>query len=394
MVKDNGTEETVTGNNRYFISCNNYQVLRDPIVPNIVTVIMYVPVRDLNINRAGRKQIIPIHPEANVMDLNKKTERAVVNSIKEVEGDTGIFHYKSQGIKILVDKAEINEQSNQITLHIKDHTKEGIVDGANLYKAISEVPVEDIDKNVYVKVEVIVGLDLRHGLEITRALDSKIAKENTVKIESRELAWIKQEVDTTPYKGKIDTVKVLALINLFRNNAFDADINNQPTESYWDKNLVIRQYKENPKAFQSFQPMIRDILYLYDYINVTTQEIWPSKKGSFGSLGLGLPYKQKGYEWPMMNQKTDYSFHEAISFILLNGIRSFVIFNIDGRAIWSKEFSKILDLYEAICVELIDVIRDFNQQNGFNPHLLGKNKMIYSMIYKEFLMGDMLNQFL
>jgi len=31
---------------------------------------------------------------------------------------------------------------------------------------------------------------------------------------------------------------------------------------------------------------------------------------------------------------------------------------------------------------------------GHNPHLLGKNKMLYSIVYKEFMMGDMLNQFL
>ena len=90
----------------------------------------------------------------------------------------------------------------------------------------------------------------------------------------------------------------------------------------------------------------------------------------------------------------DYKLHDAVSFIIMNGFRSFVIFNPDGTARWSKDFKKVLSLYEIIGAEIINIIRDYSAQMGHNPHLLGKNKMLYSIVYKEFMMGDMLNQFL
>ena len=45
-------------------------------------------------------------------------------------------------------------------------------------------------------------------------------------------------------------------------------------------------------------------------------------------------------------------------------------------------------------LENISIIKDYSQQLGHNPHLLGKNSLVYSIIYKESMMGDLLNQFL
>ena len=153
-------------------------------------------------------------------------------------------------------------------------------------------------------------------------------------------------------------------------------------------------YKENPNSFIQFKTIVKDILYLYDYVNWKTQELWPNKKGSLTSLGLTTKYNQKAYEFFILDKKLDYKLHDAVLYILLNGFRPFVIFNTDTTARWSKDFSKILSLYDTIAVSLVSIIKDYSGQMGHNPHLLGKNKMLYSIIYKEFMMGDLLNQFL
>ena len=93
-----------------------------------------------------------------------------------------------------------------------------------------------------------------------------------------------------------------------------------------------------------------------------------------------------------MKKKLDYKFHDAVTFPLLNGLRMYIIF-IEGKAQWSKDFNKILETYKALIPELIKIIRDHNKQIGYNVHLLGKSKLLYSIIYKELLMGDLLNQF-
>ena len=135
-----------------------------------------------------------------------------------------------------------------------------------------------------------------------------------------------------------------------------------------------------------------DILYLYDYLNVVGQEIWSSKNGSLASSGLSLPYKQKFYEFPMMNKKLDYKFHDAVTYSILNGLRMYIIY-IEGKATWSKDIEQIKLTFKNLIPELIKIVRNHNKQIGYNIHMLGKSKLLYSIMYKELLMGDMLNQF-
>ena len=79
------------------------------------------------------------------------------------------------------------------------------------------------------------------------------------------------------------------MINLFRGNTYDADVDSQPINSYSDPELVIQDFKKNKDEFKKYADILPDILYFYDYLNVMGQEIWTSKNGSLASSGLSLP---------------------------------------------------------------------------------------------------------
>lgn len=391
---DKGTEEVVSGVGRYFFNYKSYAIIRDPIQPKNFLLVMYIPIRDLTFDRPAQKQLIPIHPNCNIVDYDTKVADEIIKSVKEEYGEKGTFHLKSQGIKIYCSDVEVNESAERVTVTIKDADTQGIIDGANLYTLLKDMRVEDVAKNSYIKVELIIGNDMSLSDDLTATLDNKLTSRKDIDVSKKELSWIDEIIDETDYKDQLDAVYVLGLIDLLRSNQYDAEVENQPIYPYWDKQRVLEMYRDNPKGYQQYKTILKDILYLYDYVNFKTQEIWPSKKGSIGSLGIATSYKQKGYDFPLLGKKMDYKLHDAVSFIIMNGFRSFVIFNPDGTARWSKDFKKILSLYEIIGAEIINIIRDYSAQMGHNPHLLGKNKMLYSIVYKEFMMGDMLNQFL
>jgi len=391
---DKGTEEVVSGVGRYFFNYKSYAIIRDPIQPKNFLLVMYLPIRDLTFDRPAQKQLIPIHPNCNIVDCDTKVAGEIIKSVKEEYGEKGTFHLKSQGIKIYCSDVEVNESAERVTVTIKDADTQGIIDGANLYTLLKDMRVEDVAKNSYIKVELIIGHDMSLSDDLTTTLDNKLTSRKDIDVSKKELSWIDEIIDETDYKDQLDAVYVLGLIDLLRSNQYDAEVENQPIYPYWDKQRVLEMYRDNPKGYQQYKTILKDILYLYDYVNFKTQEIWPSKKGSIGSLGIATSYKQKGYDFPLLGKKMDYKLHDAVSFIIMNGFRSFVIFNPDGTARWSKDFKKILSLYEIIGAEIINIIRDYSAQMGHNPHLLGKNKMLYSIVYKEFMMGDMLNQFL
>jgi len=391
---DKGTEEVVSGVGRYFFNYKSYAIIRDPIQPKNFLLVMYLPIRDLTFDRPAQKQLIPIHPNCNIVDYDTKVADEIIKSVKEEYGEKGTFHLKSQGIKIYCSDVEVNESAERVTVTIKDADTQGIIDGANLYTLLKDMRVEDVAKNSYIKVELIIGHDMSLSDDLTTTLDNKLTYRKNIDVSKKELSWVDEIIDETDYKDQLDAVYVLGLIDLLRSNQYDAEVENQPIYPYWDKQRVLEMYRDNPKGYQQYKTILKDILYLYDYVNFKTQEIWPSKKGSIGSLGIATSYKQKGYDFPLLGKKMDYKLHDAVSFIIMNGFRSFVIFNPDGTARWSKDFKKILSLYEIIGAEIINIIRDYSAQMGHNPHLLGKNKMLYSIVYKEFMMGDMLNQFL
>lgn len=394
MVKDEGNDPVLEGVGKYFLSFKNYSLIEDPVQTDEYLIVTYIPIRELLINRPAQKQFIPIHPNCSLVDVDKTVEQNIIKGIKQEFGEKGTFHLKSQGIKIIARTVEISDRDNRISIQITDTDNEGIIDGANLYSIIKDMKVEDVSKHSYIKLEVHVIKNLTIIDNIVESLDSKLVKRKSSDISKKELFWLEEIVEETDYKDKIDLLEILALINLFRSNYYDSEVNNQPTDSYWNKQSVIQQYKENPKSFIQYRTIVKDILYLYDYINIKTQENWPTKKGSLSSLGLTTNYKQKGYEFEILGKKLDYKLHDAVIYALLNGFRSFVIFNPDGTARWSKEFSKLLALYDEIGNEIVGIIKDYSANLGHNPHLVGKNKMLYSIVYKEFMMGDMLNQFL
>ena len=391
MVKEE-IEEIQSGNGRYFFSYQSYQILRDPISNNTFTVTALIPVKQFAIDRPNLKQLIPIHPEVKKKPVFKNEEENFLRALKEHEGESNIFHHKSQGITIFCENIRIEEDRNLLELNINDYYKEGIIDGSHIYECIKNTPAVDLPKKCYIKLEIIVGLHNRHAEDIIKAKNTKIRKDNKATLTKTDIEWIDSAIKDTGYEKILDHATVLSLINLFRNNKYDSEIDEQPTNSYSDKNMIVEDYQKNKDEYKIFSEILKDILYLYDYTNVVGQELWSEKKGTLGSSGISLPYKQKYYQFPMMKKNLDYKFHDAVTYALLNGLRMYVIF-IEGKAKWSKDFNKILETYKNLIPELIKIARDHNKQIGYNVHLLGKSKLLYSIIYKELLMGDLLNQF-
>lgn len=391
MVREE-LEQIQNGNGRYFFNFYSYNITKDPVNTNVFTINALVPVKQFAIDRPNLKQLLPTHPDVKDRPIYQSEKQNFLRALKDNEGEINIFHHRSQGITLFCEEVKIEEDRKLLEVNIKDYYKEGIIDGSYIYECLKDIPTEDLPKKCYIKLEILVGLHHRHAEDIIKSRNIKIRKDKKTHLTKSEVEWINDCIDDTPYKDKIDHATVLSLINLFRNNKYDSQIDDQPIKSYSDKNMIVEDYQKNKDDYKAFADILKDILYLYDYTNVTGQELWSEKKGTLGSSGISLPYKQKNYEFPMMKKKLDYKFHDAVVYPLLNGLRMYVIF-LDGKAKWSKDFDKILNIYKILLPELIKITRDHNKQIGYNVHLLGKSKLLYSIIYKELLMGDMLNQF-
>ena len=192
MVKDEGTDLVVSGEGKYFFHYESYSIMPDPVQPKNFLLTMYIPIRDLTFDRPAQKQLVPIHPNCNVLDYDTKVANDVIKSVKQEYGEKGTFHIKSQGIKIYCKEAEISESQKRVSITITNKDAEGIIDGANLYNLIKDLRGEDIAKNSYIKVECIIGHDYSLSDELTKTLDKKltIEIERCFKNEMIELGYL------------------------------------------------------------------------------------------------------------------------------------------------------------------------------------------------------------
>ena len=256
MVKDEGNDPVLEGVGKYFLSFKNYSLIEDPVQTDEYLIVTYIPIRELLINRPAQKQFIPIHPNCSLVDVDKTIEQNIIKGIKQEFGEKGTFHLKSQGIKIIARTVEISDRDNRISIQITDTDNEGIIDGANLYNIIKDMKVEDVSKHSYIKLEVHVIKNLTIIDNIVESLDSKLVKRKT-QIYLKKLFWLEEIVEETDYKNKIDLLEVLALINLFRSNYYDSEVNNQPTDSYWNKQSVIQQSKKIQNLLFNIEQLLK-----------------------------------------------------------------------------------------------------------------------------------------
>ena len=126
--------------------------------------------------------------------------------------------------------------------------------------------VEDVSKHSYIKLEVHVIKNLTIIDNIVESLDSKLVKKKSSDISKKELFWLEEIVEETDYKNKIDLLEVLALINLFRSNYYGSEVNNQPTDSYWNKQEVLFS---NTKKIQNLLFNMEQLLKTYCIYTIT-----------------------------------------------------------------------------------------------------------------------------
>ncbi len=387
---DDEISEIKHGTGEYILNYEDFSITPDPVYEGIYHVTSFIKAIDLCIGNQTRKQNIPIHENVDIKNINPLVVKNIKKELYQEYGQSTFFHLKTQGIKILIRDCEILEQDKVIKFIVRDAKREGIIDGGNLYNIIKNANQDKLNKETYVKISFIIG-DFDNDEEFVESLSNKMQTNTYGEIKEDELLWIKEVVDETSYKDRIDELTILSYINIFRNNVYDADVESQPVISYSNKMAVLEMFRENPELFKRYKNILKDILYLYDYVQYKASTLWNSKQGSFGSLGLTAPYKQKGYEYPMLNKDDDYKLHESVVCLLLNGLRYFIIYDSKLNAIWSKDFEDIKVIYDNLSSELIKIIRDYNIQLGGNPHKLGQSNMLYSTIYKEVLMNQILN---
>ena len=305
------------------------------------------------------------------------------------------FHLKNKGITILAHRVEYSDDKKVVTIYY-DEECEGIVDGGHTYQIILKAQSEGTcPEGQYVKLEIITGVPIEMGVEITRGLNTavQVNEASLLNLEG-EFEWVKEVLADTPYadriaykqneEGDYDIRDILALMTLFNINKIRYP--EHPKMAYVSKAECLKLYKKDPASFKMLSPILKDILYLHDYVHIHSGDRYNEVKGGKARKMVGVfATKKRGtYSFIFMGREAKYKLHAGALYPMLGSMR-FLVEQKPGENHYSwklDSFEEVKAFFDEVAPELVDATYKTSVIYGRKPNPIGKDDNHWDNLYK------------
>lgn len=305
------------------------------------------------------------------------------------------FHLKNKGITILAQKVDYGPDKKVATIYLGED--DGISDGAHTYEIILAAQAEETcPEGQYVKFEVITGVPRDMRVEITGGLNTAVQVQ-TASLANLEgkFEWVKETLKGMPYADEIaykqnedaayDIREVLGILTLFNVNKFSKT--KHPKEAYVSKAKCLNLYLEDPDSFMMLRPILKDILYLHDYVHVRGKKRYNEEKGgSAGKMkGVYTEKRKRGkHKLHFMETETDQKLYDGALYPILGAMR-YLVEQKPGEDSYSwklKSFKEVKKFFDEIAPELIATTYNTSVTYGLKPNPIGKDENHWDNLYK------------
>ena len=163
---------------------------------------------------------------------------------------------------------------------------------------------ESVPGTFHLKLEIITGLD-RESL----VTDIAGRRNTSIQVHTKSLLDLGKNFDFLKEKlarhewanqvawrenddGNVDVVDVIARLSCFNIKTYP-DRHTHPVDAYRCKSSMLNRFKTHPERYERLVPIIRDVLFLHDWIAYNAKQQWQAVGGAsgtggkYGSLGDG-----------------------------------------------------------------------------------------------------------
>lgn len=319
-------------------------------------------------------------------------KKEVRTSLENV--DEPCFHLKNKGITILAHRVEYSEGKKIATIYLTED--DGIADGGHTYEIILAAQSAGTcpDKQ-YVKFEVLTGVPKEMYVDITGGLNTAVQVEDASLLNLEgSFDWIKEELSDTSYSEKIsykqnedekvDVREILGIMTLFNVNLFTPT--QHPKEAYVSKAKCLDLYKKDPDSFKMLRPLLKQILYLHDYVHIKSRDLYNDANGgrAAGMTGVYATKKRGDYEFIFVDQKKAYQLYDGALYPMLGAMR-FLVEQKKGQKAYSwrlKSFEAVKSFFDDIAPELVASTYKTSLVYGRKPNPIGKDENHWDNLYK------------
>lgn len=330
---------------------------------------------------------------------NPRQQRIDYGIYKEIRGslenyEDPTFHLKNKGITLLAHKVKMSEDKKTAIVYLGEG--DGIADGAHTYEIILATQrSKTCPENQYIRFEIITGISRDMGIDITEGLNTAVQVEAASLDNLRErFEWIKDTIKDMPYADKIaymqnenkdyDIRDIISFLTLFNIKHFSSS--NHPKMAYVSKAKCLLLYEENQESYEMLRPILKDILYLSDYVHVKGRERYNAEiGGSAGAMkGVFTTRKRGMHKLIFMPSEIKSKLFSSSLLPILGALRILVEKkNNDKCYSWRLEsFDKVLEFFDEIAPKMITTTYKTSLIYGRKPNPIGKDDNHWDNLYK------------
>lgn len=344
---------------------------------------------------------IPKTPNPREQRIDKGIYKKVKESLQNT--DDLSFHLKNKGITVLAHQVEYSSDKKIATIFFGEN--DGIADGAHTYEIVLAAQAEGTcPEGQYVKFEVITGVPKEMAVDITGGLNTAVQVDDASLLNLEgEFEWVKEVLKDEPYakqisykqneEGKFDIREILGLMTLFNVNKFPYP--QHPKEAYVSKAKCLDLYKGDPDSFKMLKPILKDILYLHDYVHIMSRKRRNEVEGgrTAGMTGVYATKKRGNYEFIFMGDREanrlsggrlDAMLYDGALYPMLGAMR-FLVEQKKGDNFYSwklKSFDEVKAFFDEVAPDLVNITYNTSLIYGRRPNPIGKDDNHWDNMYK------------
>lgn len=241
---------------------------------------------------------IPMEANARRPNTNKQVYREVRRSLRNESGEPGTFHLKNKGIVLIANSVTQSKTASDEYVVSMDRTSQGILDGGHTYELIQqENKIGNLPEDQFVFIQV--RTSVPHGWvpDISRGLNTSVQVQDMSLDHLKGLFdWIKRELVGESYFNKIawsenddgeyDARDLISIMYMFNIGLFP-NSESHPIAGYEKKSEALKAFEGSDSTFRNLRKVLKNILYLHDYVSSTAAEFY--NRGAFeaGQKGRG-----------------------------------------------------------------------------------------------------------
>jgi len=342
--------------------------------------------------------------QINVRD--PKLSGAVPTAIREgIKSHPDLFLFMNRGIVLAADSVQFDNKTSHVTVSFSDVSLHGLLDGGHSYNIILE-ETKHLDFDQFVKIEILEGFnaeDIGHVVD-ARNTSNQVKDESLMNLGGSfdalkevlsgtsyydKIAFSEFEIDTKTGQPKpIDIREIIAILMTFDADNFTDMVH--PINAYRSKSTCLKHFKDNQKSFKKIYPIAKEILALYDHIQLELPSLYNAargqngevKNGKFGRLtGVGVYEGKRQAELYYINQQSKYAVPTGFVYPILGAFRA-MIEEKNGRYQWGKKLNPIKLLKGDLGLKLADTLGNYALE-AQNPSKTGKSPSVWQACYQS-----------